>query len=289
MQYGVELRPDHAPWRDLFRELDICSAGKTEEAVSALDEADAIVACCWRYGSYAHVLSAGELYPPFRTTRALSRLTDGEMHRINLEFSSALAQWWTTRAAHPAPIYRRVRAALKLLPLSWRKLCTLQAREAALEARVLVMTKALDRLAEQLHRLNSSEADELERRIPAAPTPRHEANYAVMTAYRNGEIENLHAGHWNQGTEIPGFLRLYSREINTIAADAALQLGAILIVRERGHPMFRYLAALGGPTDWSLTEETRAIRYSGLPEAGPLDARMQMLAERCPIVYGSLS
>ena len=125
--------------------------------------------------------------------------------------------------------------------------------------------------------------------MPPSLTPRHEANYAVLTAYRNGEIENLHAGHWNQGTEIPGFLRLYSREINSIAEAAALQLGAILVVRERGHPMLRYLAGLAGPADWSLTEETTVIRYHGLPKAAPLDARLQRLAERYPTVYGSTS
>ncbi len=211
------------------------------------------------------------------------------MHRINLEFSSALADWWTLGAAQPTAIHRRVRITLSLLPLPWRKVRALRAREAALEARVQVMEKALDRLAEQMHRLSPSEVDELERRMPPSLTPRHEANYAVMTAYRSGEIENLHAGHWNQGTEIPGFLRLYSREINSIADATALQLGAILVIRERGHPMLRYLAGLVGPSDWSLTEETRTIRYPGLPKAGPLDARLQRLAERYPTVYRSMN
>jgi hypothetical protein len=120
LQYGAQLVPGSAGWRDLFEALDVEGQVESAAPVSLLDEAHAIVACCWRYGSYAHVLTAGESYPEFRRDSDLSRISDSEMMRINLEFSSGLAAWLTDRASDREKINRRVRAASHLLRMPWR-------------------------------------------------------------------------------------------------------------------------------------------------------------------------
>src|SRR5687768_15523145 len=92
-QHGARLLADRAPWHGLFAALDDVGRALSPSPVSILDEANAIVAACWRYGSYVHALTGGELYPRFRKDPSLSRIDDSEMQRINLEFSSALASW----------------------------------------------------------------------------------------------------------------------------------------------------------------------------------------------------
>jgi hypothetical protein len=115
---GIALVPSEAPWRRLFAALDEYGASLSAEPVSLIDEVEAIVACCWRYGSYAHLLTVGDTFPQFRSDPRLSRITDSEMKRINLEFSSGLAAWLQTRDFDPDMISRRVRAARILLPMS---------------------------------------------------------------------------------------------------------------------------------------------------------------------------
>jgi hypothetical protein len=62
---GIALVPDQAPWHALFAALDDAGASLSDEPISLIDEAEAIVACCWRFGSYAHMLTQGERFPDF--------------------------------------------------------------------------------------------------------------------------------------------------------------------------------------------------------------------------------
>lgn len=92
IQHGTRLTPSQAPWRELFAALDTAGRTLSPDPVTLLEEADAIAACCWRYGTYIHLLTGGELFPAFRQDWELSRIGDPEMKRINLEFSSGLAR-----------------------------------------------------------------------------------------------------------------------------------------------------------------------------------------------------
>jgi len=56
---GVVLTPNQVPWRRLFAELDCTGETMSAEPVTAPEEADAIVAACWRYGTFFHVLTFG--------------------------------------------------------------------------------------------------------------------------------------------------------------------------------------------------------------------------------------
>jgi hypothetical protein len=106
-QFGIELRWKRAPWRALLATLDDLGRGMEDSPVPVEDEADAIVACCWRYGSYVDILTGGELFPPFRSDTSLSRLGDREMQRINLEYSSGEAAWLGDREQAASRVRRR--------------------------------------------------------------------------------------------------------------------------------------------------------------------------------------
>ncbi len=274
LQHGARLVPERAPWHDLFDALDIGGASLPSGPVTTVEEADAIVACCWRYGSYVHVLTGGESYPEFRKNSALSRISDSEMKRINLEFSSGLAAWLTDRATDPEKINRRIRAALSLLPMPWRRSRN-NRRQEAIRARA-------DRLVEGLRVWLHALPARLE---PKELALRAEANWIVLTTYRNGGIEALHAGMWSHGTEIPGFGRLHEGEIDGICKQTVEQLAMALEARARLGADFRRLCSVGLPSNWSETEETSPVEYAGLPSAGPLGPRLRWLAEKYPTVY----
>jgi hypothetical protein len=178
MQHGAELRPTRAPWRDLFAALDESASRTLTDPVTPWEEAAAIVACCWRYGSYAHVLTAGELYPPFRRDRFLCRISNSEMMRINLEFSSGLAVWLMQRVEEPKAIRRRVRAALELIPMPWREL------QPVIESQRAdgLVALARDWVRSHGHELSGNPL-----------TPREEANRVVFWAYRAGPVEDLNS------------------------------------------------------------------------------------------------
>lgn len=243
--------------------------------MALLEEADAIAACCWRYGSYIHLLTGGEFYPPFRVDRELSRLGDTEMKRINLEFSSGLADWLATRAADPAMINWRVRATLALLPITWRRPDSFAEPDPDTTPFGRTLHEAISQF--------TTTPDW------ALPTPREEANRVVVWAYRNGPIEHLHAGIYSQGMEMPGFKRLYADEILRLSSQIAEKLAFHLAAREQlGEDYLRFaLRAMSNNSahGWSLIEETAPIVYLGLPSVGPLDARLRWLAARDPLAY----
>ena len=280
-QHGLRLTPTLAPWRGLFSALDQIGAGYSDAPVSALDEADAIVAACWRYGSFANVWTSGESFPEFRHNDQLSRFGDEEMKRVNLEFSSGLAQWWLTRAQDSSSANRRVRAALTTLEMPWR------AKRGQGGAQ-LVEHHAAALVAKHFATLGSGQ------KISAGDTNpdsvRREANHTVALAYRNGAIEDLHAGTWSRGSEIPGYLRLTPAETLAVTSQIAQRLSLRLGIRELvNRDQLRDILESDWyyPRDWSVTEETSAIQFRGLPNAGPLEGRLEQLAKHAPAVYTS--
>jgi hypothetical protein len=279
-QHGVILTPDHAPWRDLFAALDDAGTSQAGAPVTPLEEADAMTGACWRYGSYFHLLTAGEAYPPFRGNRNLSRLGDWEMQRINLEFSSGLAAWLEDRAHDPEITNRRTRAALSLLPTPWRA-----GRSEWLDE--WIVSDARDLAATVQARLAELPSlSPLDDRL----TVRHEANYLALDVYRNGPIENLHAGYWSHGTEIPGFQRFDAPEVTKLAAHAAYRLAHRLLWRADARMTDIYPRLWDVPSwrGWSLTEETAGVKFSGMPGAGSVVPRLRWLADRVSAVYGSV-
>jgi hypothetical protein len=250
----VVCATSQAPWRRLVAVLDqIAEAEDTPGTVPAIEEADAIVACCWLYGSYAYMLTQGRSEPRFKSGD-VSRITDSEMKRINIEFSAGLAAWLEVREQDPNRVERRTRAALRLLRMPWTK-----------------------NRSEMWYDLSEKE-DEYPADL-AAPfialgrenplTFREEANYAVNACYRNGPIEDVHGNRGGRALssgELLGAKRLYARDVTRIGGSAARRLAIYLVKRDgsfrsliaglmRARKCFEY------PDGWSVTEETADVRY----------------------------
>lgn len=272
---GIALVPLEAPWRRLFAALDDYGASLSEKPVALIDEVEAIVACCWRYGSYAHLLTVGESFPGFRSDLRLSRITDSEMKRINLEFSSGLAAWLHTRDSDPVTIFRRVRAAGELLPMPWHS-------RRMYRDLVLDYSELEDRIA-LLVEESGLDASRLEF------TVRGEANRTVVWCYRNGAIENIHAGRASLGTEVPGMKRLYSAEVSRVCREIMHRLERQLSARDqfdrRTYRMFLFAQTWGADSGWSETEETSVAEFYGKGYDGSLIERVERLARRFPILY----
>ena len=116
---------------------------------------------------------------------------------------------------------------------------------------------------------------------------RQEANWAVLSWYRNGPIEDLHVGTWSHGSEVPGFVRLYASELDRLCAHTARRLGRHLVMRDAlPEDTLRLVAAAGAPRDWTLTERTSHVAYFGMPGAGSLEPRLRHLAQRYPHHFG---
>lgn len=283
VQHGALLVPKSPPWRRLFAMLDEIGASQDSVPISWTDEADAITACCWRYGSYIHLLTGGELYPPFRDDSRLSRIGDSEMRRINIEFSAALAAWLATRAEEPERIARRTRAALTLLPMPWRD----ERQPWWAEFVEDLAQKGGQKLKEvfELHRTGIMDRTRAAMQDPLVAC-RREANQIVLSSYRNGPIENLHAGTWSHGSEVPGFMRLYGPEIRRLERDVSERVAIELLKRDNFTFETRMVAAASAPVDWSLTLETSHVRFLGMPGADSLHVRLQHLARRYQLHFG---
>jgi hypothetical protein len=264
------LVPTHAPWRELFAALDAVGQDLSDAPLAVEDEAAAIVACCLRYGTYFHVMTSGEYFPDFARDDGLSRVSDDEMKRINIEFSSALAQWWRERAADPSKIWRRIRAALSLLPINWA------VDPFVIEARAEILGEFLEKVAGDPSISSTMEAG-----------VRQQSNHAVLRAYRNGVIERLHAGTWSLGSEVPGYVRLYADEVRGICSAATEVVGATMLVRESEDlgKVYRQVSSVASPSGWSLTDETASVRFHGMTGYGPLDDRLRVLSERAPRLF----
>lgn len=289
--FGLRIVPEEAPWRALFTALDEAGASLPDDPVTTDMEANAIVACCWRFGSYANVLCSGEYYPPFRKDPNISRLHGEEMMRLNLEFSSGLAAWWTERAADPAKINRRIRAAHEQLPISW----PVPRPEWWQECLEQTAQDRSEKLRPFVEHFRTIAADW----IPEVPTVRDEANWAVQVAYRRnydleeGSIEGFHSGggdYDRERTDVPGYLRLYPREVERICRSTSNCLAPILAQIEREtDPCFRRaLIVTGGISHtWNRTEETCQVDYLDSYRGRPVAPRLRWLAERYPVAYGS--
>jgi hypothetical protein len=281
-QYGIVLVPEAAPWRSLAPTLDAASAG--DAPVDPFDEADALVAVCWRYGSYVHLLTFGELYPRFQSDASLSRIGDMEMMRIQIEASAALADCLRLRRTDPARHYHRLRAALEMLPMPWRRP---RDRWDALELQDAAARFAA--IAEGTDALTLEDLADKKYAVVEGDLDRIEANALLNGAYRNASgIESLHSRAWNAATEVPGYLRLYAPEIKRTATRFAYSLAVELAARDRLSSNARAVVnAIRAPRAWTTTHNTAIIGFSGLAGGSTLDERLALLTARYPEAYAN--
>jgi len=72
-----------------------------------------------------------------------------------------------------------------------------------------------------------------ERAFPDGFTLRDEANAIVAKAFRNGPIEDLHAGKWSELLNDPSLSRITDEEMKTIMLHACRTMVELLEMKER--------------------------------------------------------
>lgn len=246
-----------APSRGLFETLDNLGEDLPEAPLSLADEATAIFASCWRYGSYAHVLTQGAPLPEaIRKNPEMGRITDWEMRRIQIEFTAALAAWWEFEDTEPEKVRRRARAAREFLPMP--KLSMLLPDE--------VTKKQFAGVARELQEKVAGDPDAEKALIKEWPV-RLQANSTVSLIYRSGPIESLHAGARASLEAVPGWpqvRRLYAPDLRRIANWSVHRLMTHIAARrywrQAGYS-FLVGSGLRECAEWSVELETAPVCY----------------------------
>jgi hypothetical protein len=258
----------HPPKETLFRQvLDYLRAksdppsppkGSTVENVGA-----AAAAVALRWGSYLAVLADGAkpVWPEARSPAA-SRICDSEMARINIEASAALSEWIDISREDRSKYENLVGRALAYLPLP-----KMRPTAVGSDFVMLAMPEVAAKIA------GATDAARLARvRSNAQIHPsRLFANALVNTAWRNGPVENIHAGDF-RGYPLD-HRRLTVAEEHTLIAFAADRLTTgmglchdLAVERPaRSWPDQVLPYGLAGamlitPPGWTLTEATREVR-----------------------------
>jgi hypothetical protein len=237
----------------------------------------ATVAVCLRWGSYFAVLTNRDL-PQWTAAfdPEVSCIDDGEMARINIEASAALARWIDLMGRDQKHFRKMVKAAVQLLPfpiaqldgaLHYNHFRALSAFNSANGRQYLMEAFARDFGPEWVEREKA--------RILVNPT-RALANGILNEHWRHGSgIEDVHAG-----TTAPA-RPLTQRRLTRLQETMLMQETAELFVptmralynvvskaSEESWPqkVLPYAIAFKPPVRWSLDEQTCEI---ALPDAEP--------------------
>ena len=268
---GTMRRYVHPPETTLFEQvLAYLMSLPQEPDYSGLNmgrEAVAATAVCLRWGSYMAVLVDRDkpLWPQARQG-GLSRIADGEMARINIEASAALAQWIDIMRNDWEQCLAMVWAA-RHLPM------TLQhARTDRCSSDLLGLSRP-DVAATLLSRTQDERGKRARADAKAHPT-RILANVVINACWRNGPVEDIHAG---QSSTYPLTQRRItpSEERQLIRTTAGRLAHGILAVLALGHEksertwaerVLPYNLVPGWrvtPTGWSLDERTCQVWLPG--------------------------
>lgn len=232
---------------------------------SDADEGVAAAAAVLRWGSYFAVLLDGDK-PTWSEVRSpgASRIADAEMARIAIEATAALSEWIDLLRADE-PLHRQLAArAVEHLPMPRR------------------MTRSRGPSAPLQELADATLAELL---VQEAPPPRREraqaavarnptrvlANAIVNTAWRNGPVEDLHAGKY-RGYPLDR-QRITPAEERRVLDFACRGLAVGMAVSRRlteekaGRSWSQQVLAFGlaelllvTPSGWSLTESSREVR-----------------------------
>ena len=230
-------------------------------SVRRADEARAAVAVCLRWGSYFAVLADPARPPaPNIDDEQVSQIDDEEMARMNIEISAALAWWLALSGSDDRRYGHLVDRALAYLPTGPKAVSALPGGE-------ILLASTVPELAAQVRR--SWPADRLDRDMETATKHgiRVIANTITHIAFRNGPIENVHAGQYlgyglNERRVLPKAEKSIIRHAQNgffsglKAADYLKYDGAWPPPADRVLP---FLHGLVGPMGWSHTELSRPV------------------------------
>jgi len=273
---ALQNLPERAPWHDVLGYLETVPVS-IEGPMKWTDEADMILAAFWLHGSYAAVLTAGVANPTINDPD-ISQVDDNEMCRINIEFSAGLAHWLTLRSQNTEHAHRLVLAARTSLSMPWR------AHRSDIWEDFQESFTLPEKLIHALH-----QGIQLQEEQKSPLTKRELANALVNSAYRNGPVENIHAGKlYPSGVHAFGMKRLYSQDIIRIGSKAfrKLVLHLALIENLPDEEMAFYARnPFIRPSEWSLTEETSEVMHIQWPGTILLTERLSKIAKRFPEEY----
>jgi hypothetical protein len=228
-------------------------------------EGVAAAALVLRWGSYLAVLLDRDkpLWSEARSP-STSRISDEEMARINIEASAALAEWIDIYRADPGGrLYEQlVNRAVSYLPMP-KKTSKLAVTEFAALANPAMAARVVQ-AADPTRRARV--------RADAARCPsRILANALVNTAWRNGPVENAHAGGYqgyplDQRRVTPAEereLMAFVSERLAVGMTVCLQLAMERPQRSWSEQVLPYGLAeilMITPSRWTMTEATREVR-----------------------------
>jgi hypothetical protein len=231
---------------------------------TALDrEGVAAAAMTLRWGSYLAVL-ADRGKPLWRAVRepCVSRVSDDEMARINIEASAAMAEWIDLYRADPSGHARLVDRAVSFLPMPSK---TSKGSPRPLPA--LASPEMARRLEQAVEPGLLAEARADVERHPS----RVLANALVNVAWRNGPVEDIHAGVAGDypldrrrvtPAEVRSLMR-FSADGMALGMTVCLQLALERPPRPWPEQVLPYRLAtmmLVTPSGWTLTETSREVR-----------------------------
>jgi hypothetical protein len=235
-------------------------------------EGVAAAAVTLRWGSYLAVLLDRD-QPVWSEVGSpdTSRIYDGEMARINIEASAALAEWIDIyRAERGGRRYEQlVNRAVAYLPMPRKrtKLCVTE-----------FLAFAQPELAAELVELADPVRRERARQDVGQHASRVFASALLNTAWRNGPVEGIHAGHFRgYPMDHRRMTPAEERELMAFACER-LALGMTVCLKlatERpGRSWAEQVLPYGladlfliTPSCWTLTESSREVRLPALDPA----------------------
>jgi len=275
--YRLISPPQTAMYRQALSPLEEATKDMKAPAKSRLhfgEVAIATVAVCLRWGSYFAVLANHNL-PQWTAAfdPEVSCIDDGEMARINIESSAALAGWIDLMQADQQRFRKLVKAAVQLFPFPiahldastyYNRFRAFSAINTANGRRCLMEAFARDFGSEWLEREKA--------RVLVHPT-RALANGILNEHWRNGSgIEDIHAGGVAPPRPLTQCRLTKAQEAPLMQETAELfvpTLRALYNVvskpSEETWPeqALPYAIAFKPPTDWSLDEQTREFALPG--------------------------
>jgi hypothetical protein len=236
-------------------------------------EGVAAAAVALRWGSYLAVLVDADK-PRWRVPESaeVSRISNGEMARINIEASAALADWLEIALGDGATYRQLVGRALAYLPMPKVVQIARPFDFGALDDRA--------EAAKLIASLPVARVEEARAQTVEHPT-RVVANAFIHCAWRNGPVEKVHAGAF-RGYPVDKRRIGVTSERRLMAFASARLTDAIRICRslesERPpRPWAEQILPFGlaeelriTPERWTLTESTREVR---LPVIGDRPGR----------------
>lgn len=221
-----------------------------------------------RWGSYLAVLLDHDK-PIWREVESpsTSRISDDEMARINIEASAALAEWIDIYRADPGGrIFEQlVNRAVAYLPMP-KKTSKLKVTEFG----ALSEPEMAARLVEAFRASDALRVEQVRADVERHPS-RVLANALVNSGWRNGPVENIHAGDFHGYPLDQRRVTLAEeRELMSFASERLAQGTSVCLrfsLERRQRPWPEQVLPYGlaehmmiTPSRWTLTEASRDVR-----------------------------